>query len=82
MMFIKAMPLEGPFLTLLPRGIVHQEVESGQLAALPIAAVKEGIIYRAASVHPPALFVLIEAIRAAQLEDSGGANVLPIGCAP
>lgn len=74
MMFIKAMLLEGPFLTLLPRGIVHQEVESGQLAAIPVVAVNEGIIYRAGSVHPPALFVLIEAIRAAQSERACAAN--------
>jgi len=72
MMFIKAMLLEGPFLALLPRGIVHHEVESGRLAAIPVAAVQEGIIYRAASVHPPALFVLIDAIRAAQRDAGAG----------
>ncbi len=74
MMFVKAMLLEGPFLALLPRGIVHYELESGRLAAIPVATVAEGIIYRAGSVHPPALFVLIEAIRAAQREGVGGAR--------
>ncbi len=67
MMFVKAMLLEGQFLTVLPRGIVEPEVESGRLTANslghPFAMATEGIIYRADSVHPPALFALIEAIR-------------------
>ncbi len=69
MMFIKAMLLEGEFVTVLPRGIVEPEVESGSLRAIvlnhPFAMVAEGIIYRAGGVHPPALRALIEAIRAA-----------------
>jgi DNA-binding transcriptional LysR family regulator len=69
MMFIKAMLLEGQFVTVLPRGIVEPEVQSGNLKANalhhPFAMVTEGIIYRAGGVHPPALFALIEAIRAA-----------------
>ena len=53
-----------------PRGVVQDEVESGKLAAIPIdhpfAKVKEGIIYRAGAIHPPALFALIDAIKAEQ----------------
>lgn len=75
MMFIKAMLMEGRFLTVLPRDIVEHEVKSGSLKANslhdPFAMVTEGIIYRAGSVHPPALFALIEAIRA---ESSGSAG--------
>lgn len=78
MLFIKAMLLEGPLLTILPRGIVHGEVESGTLMAIaldhPFAMVKEGIIYRAGGVHPPALFALIEAIRAEQPAGDSGAS--------
>lgn len=68
MMFIKALLMEGPFVTLLPRGIVQPEVENGRLTAIelehPFAQVSEGIIYRPGGVQPPALAALIEAIRA------------------
>jgi len=68
MMFIKTMLMQGQFLTVLPSGIVEPEVNSGDLTANaiddPFATVTEGIIYRAGGVHPPALFALIEAIRA------------------
>jgi len=81
MMFIKAMLLEGQFVTVLPRGIVEPEVKNGSLKATalhhPFATVTEGIIYRAGSVHPPALFALIEAIRAEA--GGGGASVLHEG---
>lgn len=75
MMFIKAMLMEGQFVTVLPRGIVQAEVGSGRLKANALhhsfASVTEGIIYRAGGVHPPALLALLEAIRA---ESSGRAN--------
>jgi DNA-binding transcriptional LysR family regulator len=78
MMFIKAMLMEGQFLTVLPRGIVEPEVQSGHLKANalrhPFAMVTEGIIYRAGGVHPPALFALIDAIRAAHDEDRTGTS--------
>lgn len=78
MMFIKAMLLEGQFLSLLPRGIVEPEVASGSLHAStlhhPFATATEGIIYRAGGVHPPALFALIEAIRAEQTGSGTGAS--------
>lgn len=77
MMFIKAMLMEGQFLSVLPRGIVEPEVQRGSLKANalrhPLAMVKEGIIYRAGGVQPPALFALIEAIRA---ESSGGSGAV------
>ncbi len=79
MIFIKAVLLEGNFLTLLPRGMAAEELASGRLVALPldepVAKTKEGIIYRAEAVHPPVLFALIEAIRA---EERAGAEP---GCA-
>ena len=69
MMFIKALLMEGPFVTLLPRGIVQPEVENRRLMAIelehPFAQVSEGIIYRPGGVQPPALAALIESIRAA-----------------
>ncbi|MBI4517535.1 MAG: LysR family transcriptional regulator [Deltaproteobacteria bacterium] len=78
MMFIKAMLLEGQFVTVLPRGIVEPEVTAGALQANPLndpfAMVTEGIIYRAGGVHPPALFALIEAIRAARDESRAGTS--------
>ncbi len=67
MMFIKAMLMAGQFVTVLPRDIVEPEVKSGRLKANPLnayAKVTEGIIYRAGGVHPPALFALIETIKA------------------
>jgi len=71
--FIKAMLMEGKFVTVLPHGIVEPEVKSGSLKAVslrhPYATVSEAIIYRAGTVHPPALLALIEAIRA---EAGGG----------
>lgn len=74
MIFIKAMLMEGQFVTVLPRGIVQPEVESGRLKANalhhPFAMVTEGIIYRAGGVHPPALSALIEAIRAESNADA------------
>ncbi len=77
MMFIKAMLLSGQFVTVLPRGIVKPEVESGRLKAAsfrnPWARVMEGIIYRAGAVHPPALSALISAIKATS---SGGARAI------
>jgi DNA-binding transcriptional LysR family regulator len=80
MMFVKAMLLEGPFLTLLPRGVVQDEVQSGKLAAIPInhpfAKVTEGIIYRAGAIHPPALFALIDAIKAEQRPTAASAPPL------
>ncbi|MCK6553783.1 LysR family transcriptional regulator [Candidatus Binatia bacterium] len=67
MMFIKALLMEGPFVTLLPRGIVQPEVGNGRLTAIelehPFARVSEGIIYRPGGVQPPVLAALIEAIR-------------------
>ncbi len=68
MSFVKAVLLEGEFMTVLPRCVVRQELESGALVAIPYPGgpvqTVEGIIYRAEAVHPPALFVLIEAIKA------------------
>ncbi|MBI5505055.1 MAG: LysR family transcriptional regulator [Deltaproteobacteria bacterium] len=66
--FIKAMLLEGPFVTILPRGVVQREIDNGTLVATRIddsfARTKEGIIYRPSGVQPPALHALIAAIRA------------------
>jgi DNA-binding transcriptional LysR family regulator len=68
MMFIKSMLLEGRFITVLPLGIVEPEVRSGLLKAVQgDPPVSEGIIYRPGNTHPPALFSLIEAIRARTL---------------
>lgn len=68
MTYLKAVLVEGDFVTCLPHGIVQRELESGDLVALPFAhttmSAVEGIIYRAEAVHPPALFLLIEAIKA------------------
>jgi len=68
MSFLKAVLLEGEFLTALPRCVLQQELEAGALVTVPYAGVPvrtaEGVIYRADAVHPPALFVLIEAIKA------------------
>lgn len=68
MSFLKAVLLEGDFVSALPRGVLRQELESGTLVTIPYRgfpiATAEGMIYRADAVHPPALFVLIEAIKA------------------
>jgi len=68
MSFLKAVLLEGEFFSVLPRGVLKQELESGALVSIPYPGgpypTVEGIIYRAEAVHPPALFVLIEAIKA------------------
>ena len=68
MVFLKAVLMEGQFLTLLPRGVVAHEVAARQLVALPLADTtfntREGIIYRAGAIHPPALFALMEALKA------------------
>ena len=67
MVFLKAVLMEGQFLTLLPRGVVAHEVAARQLVALPLAdttfRTREGIIYRAEAIHPPALFALIDALK-------------------
>ncbi len=64
MIFIKAMLLEGRFISVLPRGIVEPELRSGRLKAVSGGRpVSEGVIYRPGGVRPPALFALIEAIR-------------------
>ena len=69
MSFLKAVLLEGEFLTALPRCVLRQELETGALVSIPYPGgpvpTVEGMIYRADAVHPPALFVLIEAIKAA-----------------
>ena len=68
MSFLKAVLLEADFLSPLPRGVVRQELEAGALVTIPFPGgpvlTVEGMIYRAEAVHPPALFVLIEAIKA------------------
>ncbi len=73
MSFLKAVLCEGEFLTVLPRGVVRQELESGTLVTIPYKGfpvpTAEGMIYRAEAVHPPALFVLIEAIKAENAAD-------------
>lgn len=73
MSFLKAVLLEGDFMSALPRGVLRQELESGALVTIPYRgfpiATVEGMIYRADAVHPPALFVLIEAIKAANAAD-------------
>ena len=69
MSFLRAVLLEGDFVSALPRGVLRQELESGTLVTIPYRgfpiATAEGMIYRAEAVHPPALFILIEAIKAA-----------------
>ncbi|HEX7476845.1 MAG TPA: LysR family transcriptional regulator [Polyangiales bacterium] len=73
MSFLKAVLLEGEFLTALPRCVLRQELEAGTLVTVPYAGAPvrtaEGVIYRADAVHPPALFVLIEAIKAENAAD-------------
>jgi DNA-binding transcriptional LysR family regulator len=68
MSFLKAVLFEGDFLSALPRAVVRQELEAGALVSIPYPGgpvlTVEGMIYRADAVHPPALFVLIEAIKA------------------
>jgi hypothetical protein len=68
MTFLKAVLLEGDFITALPRAVLRQELESSALVSIPYPGgpvrTVEGIIYRAEAVHPPALFVLTEAIKA------------------
>lgn len=68
MTFLKAVLLEGDFITALPRAVLRQELASSALVSIPYPGgpvrTVEGIIYRAEAVHPPALFVLIEAIKA------------------
>lgn len=68
MLYLKAILLEGRFVTLLPRGVVAHELATNQLVAIPLAnttfQTREGIIYRAEAIHPPALFALIEALKA------------------
>jgi DNA-binding transcriptional LysR family regulator len=75
MSFLKAVLCEGEFLTLLPRGVVRQELESGTLVTIPFKGfpvpTAEGMIYRADAVHPQALFVLIEAIKAENAVHNG-----------
>jgi DNA-binding transcriptional LysR family regulator len=70
MLFVKAILLEGRFLTVLPRGVVAHELAINQLVAVPVAdttfQTREGIIYRADAIHPPALFALIEALKGEQ----------------
>jgi DNA-binding transcriptional LysR family regulator len=67
MLFLKSILLEGQFVTLLPRGVVWHELAAGQLVAVPVGEMtfqtREGIIYRADAIHPPALFALIEALK-------------------
>jgi DNA-binding transcriptional LysR family regulator len=68
MSFLKAVLLEGDFITALPRGVLRQELATGSLVTIPYAGgpvqTVEGIIYRGEAVHSPALFVLIDAIKA------------------
>lgn len=75
MSFLKAVLLEGDFLSALPRGVVRQELEAGALVSIPFPGgpvlTVEGIIYRAEAVLPPALFVLIEAIKAENAAHEG-----------
>jgi DNA-binding transcriptional LysR family regulator len=74
-LFVRALVLEGSFVTLLPRDIVREEVERGVLAViaidLPYARTTEGIIYRPGEVRMPALDILIAAIRAEWAERRG-----------
>jgi DNA-binding transcriptional LysR family regulator len=80
MLFLKAILLDGSFLTFLPRGVVAAELQTGQLIAIalddPMAKTKEGIIYRAGAIHPPALFALIDAIKAEQRATAEGAGAV------
>ncbi len=75
MSFLKAVLCEGEFLTVLPLGVVRQELESGTLVTVPYKGfpvpTAEGMIYRADAVHPPALFILIEAIKAENAAHKG-----------
>lgn len=75
MSFLKAVLLEGEFLTVLPRGVVRAELESGSLVSVSFMDLTfptvEGIIYRAQAVLPPALFVLIAAVRSAKAAEAG-----------
>lgn len=68
MSFLKAVLLEGEFLSALPRCVLRPELQAGTLVTIPYPGgpvrTVEGMIYRADAVHPPALFVLIEAIKA------------------
>ncbi len=68
MSFLKAVLLQGEFLSALPRCVLRQELETGTLVTIPYPGgpvrTVEGMIYRADAVHPPALFVLIDAIKA------------------
>jgi len=86
MTYLKAVLLEGDFVTCLPRGLVERELASGELVALPFVhrtmSTVEGMIYRAEAIHPPALFLLIEAIKAeyaARNARERGAEVDPRG---
>lgn len=76
MTYLKAVLLEGEFVTALPRGLVAREIETGELVALPsmygAVSTVEGVIYRAEAVHPPALFLLIEAIKAENAAPAAG----------
>jgi DNA-binding transcriptional LysR family regulator len=68
MIFLKSMVAQSRFVTFLPRGVVAEDLAAGRLAtvAIPLsrpATTAEGIIYRAAAVHPPALRRLVEAVR-------------------
>ena len=68
MSFLKAVLLEGEFISTLPRCVVNRELETNALVTISFPGTPyptaEGIIYRREAVHPPALFVLIEAIKA------------------
>jgi len=74
MSFLKAVLLEGDFVSALPRSVLRQELQAGTLATIPYPGgpvrTVEGIIYRADAVHPPALFVLIDAIKAENAADA------------
>lgn len=75
MTFVKAILLEGPYVSFLPRSVVADELAAGRLARLRIslgrrAETVEGIVYRADAVRPPALDLLVQAIRAEQLRRS------------
>jgi len=79
MIFLRSMVAQSGFITLLPRGVVAEDVAAGRLAVLSVplsrpARTIEGIIYRADAVHPPALRCLIDAIREEQsrLERTAG----------
>ena len=68
MIFLKSIVAESSFVTLLPRGVVAEDLAASRLVTLAIqlsrpARTDEGIIYRGDAVHAPALRHLIEAIR-------------------